>query len=238
MPASPWPMPGVSTITRSWPAAWQAATTSARCSGTSAPEPRVASERKKMPAMVDRVHADAVAEQRPAGPAPGGVDGEHGDPQLVVLVEAEAADQLVGQRRLARPAGAGDAEHGDGPPAGGGAQVVEQVTAQRAGLDGRDGAGQGAGVAGQHVVDRVGGVGGQVDVAGRDDRVDHGGQAQALAVLGREDLGDAVGVELGDLVGHDDPAPAAEHLHVGAALGPRGGRPGSGSTRRGRPGRS
>ncbi len=220
MPASPWPMPGVSTITRSWPAARQAATTSSMRSGTSAPE-RPGGERAHEHArVVDRVHADAVAQQRAAGPAPGGVDGEHGDAELVLVVEAQAADQLVGERRLARPAGAGDAEHGDGPPAGGRAQVVEQVAAQRAALDGGDRAGQGAGVAGEHVVDGVGGVDGQVDVAGRDDRVDHGGEAEALAVLGREDAGHAVGVELGDLVGDDDAAAAAEHLDVGAALGP------------------
>ena len=45
MPASPCPMPGVSTMTRSLPAAFITAITSARCSGTSC-APRVASERK------------------------------------------------------------------------------------------------------------------------------------------------------------------------------------------------
>ncbi len=43
--ASPCPMPGVSTITRSFPAARHTAITSARCSGSSW-DPRVASERK------------------------------------------------------------------------------------------------------------------------------------------------------------------------------------------------
>ena len=60
---------------------------------------------------VEAVHPDAVAEQRAAALAPRRVDGEHRDPQLVLLVEAEAPDQLVGERRLARAAGAGDAEH-------------------------------------------------------------------------------------------------------------------------------
>ncbi len=46
MAASPWPMPGVSTITRSNPAARQAAMTSGSESGTSATDERVASERK------------------------------------------------------------------------------------------------------------------------------------------------------------------------------------------------
>ena len=45
MPASPWPMPGVSTITRSKPAALQAATMSDRDAGTSRAAPRVAIER-------------------------------------------------------------------------------------------------------------------------------------------------------------------------------------------------
>ena len=61
------------------------------------------------------VHADAVAEQRAAALAARRVDGEHRDPELVLLVEAEAAHELVGQRRLARAAGAGDAEHRDRP---------------------------------------------------------------------------------------------------------------------------
>ncbi len=46
--ASPCPMPGVSTTTRSKPAAWVAAMTWSRCSGTCAPAVRVASERKKV----------------------------------------------------------------------------------------------------------------------------------------------------------------------------------------------
>ncbi len=46
MAASPWPMPGVSTMTRSKPAAWQASITSASASGTSAADERVASDRK------------------------------------------------------------------------------------------------------------------------------------------------------------------------------------------------
>ena len=46
MAASPWPMPGVSTITRSLPAALAAAIASVRPSGTSVTAPRVAIERK------------------------------------------------------------------------------------------------------------------------------------------------------------------------------------------------
>jgi hypothetical protein len=40
--------------------------------------------------QVEAVHADPVAEQRAAAAAPGRVDGEHGDPQLVVLVDPQS----------------------------------------------------------------------------------------------------------------------------------------------------
>ena len=60
--------------------------------------------------MLDRVHADAVAEQRAAGLAPRRIDRDDRDLQRVVLVEAEAAHELVGERALAGAAGAGDAE--------------------------------------------------------------------------------------------------------------------------------
>ena len=63
--------------------------------------------------MLDRVHADAVAQQRAAGALARRVDGDDGELQRVALVEAEAAHQFVGERGLAGAAGAGDAEHGD-----------------------------------------------------------------------------------------------------------------------------
>ena len=65
----------------------------------------------------------------------------------------------------------------------------------------------------------VGTLAGEVDVARPDQLVDHAGQPEALAVLRGEDLDAALG-EQGDLVGDDDPAAAAEDLHVaGADLG-------------------
>ena len=111
MPASPWPMPGVSTMTRSKPAALHAAITSCERVGHLGRPPTGGQRAEEHLRRVDRVHADAVAEQRAAARAAGRVDGEHRDAELVLLVEPEAADQLVGERRLARPAGAGDAEH-------------------------------------------------------------------------------------------------------------------------------
>ena len=59
----------------------------------------------------DRVHADAVAEQRAAALPARRVDADDGDLQRVALVEAQAPDQLVGEARLAGAAGAGDADH-------------------------------------------------------------------------------------------------------------------------------
>ena len=47
--------------------------------------------------------------------------------------------------------------------------------------------------------------------------IDHPLEAEALAVLGREDTGDAVRVQLVDLGGHDHAAAAAEDLDVRAA---------------------
>src|SRR5262245_36629667 len=63
---------------------------------------------------MDGVHADAVAEQRAAGLAAGGVDGQDRDLQRIALVEAEATHQLVGQRALARAAGTRNAENRGG----------------------------------------------------------------------------------------------------------------------------
>jgi hypothetical protein len=60
--------------------------------------------------VLDGVHADAVAQQRTAGAFARRVDGDHGELELVVLVEAEAAHQFVGEAGLAGAAGAGDAE--------------------------------------------------------------------------------------------------------------------------------
>jgi hypothetical protein len=64
----------------------------------------------------DRVHPDPVAEQRASAPAAGRVDGEHRNPELVLLIEAEAAHELVGEARLAGAASAGDPQHRDAPP--------------------------------------------------------------------------------------------------------------------------
>jgi hypothetical protein len=131
--ASPWPMPEVSTMIRSKPATLQAAITSGSAWLISLPVSRVARLRMKTRAPCrhgpDRVHADAVAQQRAAALAPRRVDADHRDAQRVVLVQPQAADQLVGQAGLARAAGAGDAQHGTWP--GGG--LAHAVTSCRIG---------------------------------------------------------------------------------------------------------
>ena len=155
------------------------------------------------------VHPDPVAEQRAAALAPGRVDGEDGDAQLVLLVEPEAAQQLVGQAGLAGAAGAGDAKDRDrtGPLAHGGGQLGGAPLLQHG-----DRAGQGSGAPREDLVVRRG-LRGEVGVAGLDEGVDHPGEAEPLAVLRRED-GDAAALQQRDLLGHDDPATTAEDLHV------------------------
>ena len=174
-------------------------------------------ERAEVDAVaVERVHPDAVAEERAATAAAGRVDGDAGDAQLVLLVDAQPADELVGEARLARPARAGDAEHRH--PVGGcralelGAQLVGEVP----GLGGGEGAGDRGAVAGEHGRGRRGRHLPQVGVAGADDLVDHAGEAEALAVLGAEDR-DPGGAQALDLVGDDDPAATADDLDVAGA---------------------
>ena len=130
--ASPWPMPGVSTMTRSLPAALHAAIASVRpvrhLGDRASGGHRAEVDLVAVVAGCRRaVHPDPVAEQRAAAAPPGRVDREDRDAQLVLLVDAEPADQLVGERRLAGAAGAGDAQHRHGALAGGLADRVAGV---------------------------------------------------------------------------------------------------------------
>jgi len=97
------------------------------------------------PVRVDGVHADAVAEQRPAGFSLGRVDAHQRD-ALLGEVDQEPPHKLVHHGGFARPAGAGDAQHGDDREVGldvckGGAEGFGVV------LRGRDAPGQVAHVA-------------------------------------------------------------------------------------------
>ena len=168
----------------------------------------------------ERVHADAVAEQRAAGAAARRIDRDHGD-LPVREVPHEARQQLVAEARLAGAAGAGDAdhrrlvlraperaadlvrflrglalavrafEHGDRRRD---APVVANV--QRAELVVRL-------ARGAHALHHV---------------LDHRHEAHVPAVLGRVDLLDAVLLQHLDLVRGDRAAAADEHADVLAAL--------------------
>ena len=169
--------------------------------------------------MVYRIHADAIAEQRPAGTAAARVDGENADPEPVVEVQPEAAHDLVRERGLAGPASAGDADD-DGAPADshaarqlfatGAVELValhlgEQATERRP-MPGRESVeGHGrrfrfrARAAGDHVVD---------------DPL----EPELLSVRGRVDAFDPVAVQLLDFRGHDDAPAPAEHANAARPL--------------------
>ena len=189
---------------------------------------------------VDGVHPDPVPEQGASAPAPGGVHGQHGDGELVLLIEPETSDQLVGQGRLTRATGAGDAQNGDRVPIPAGPQHVGVGRTDCVGLDAGDPPGQCTMVAGVQGVRRGKWTGSEIAVALLDQEVDHPVEAEPLPVGGREDALHAVGLELLDLRGHDDPAPTpvdqdvfpplvpqsvdqvAEVLHVAALVGADG----------------
>ncbi len=163
---------------------------------------------------VEAVHPDPVAEQRPATAAAGGVDGDAGDAQLVLLVDPQPPDELVGEARLPRAAGAGDAEHRHGAGGRGPGQLTPEGLVEVAGLGGGDGPRHGRAVAGEDRLDRRRCALPQVGVAGGHDLVDHPGQAQPLTVLRAEDR-DAGGTQPLDLARDDDAAAPADDLDVG-----------------------
>jgi hypothetical protein len=171
--------------------------------------------------VLDRIHANAVAQQRATGLAPRRVDRDDRDVQGIALVEAEAAHELVGQRALARAARAGDAERGRLGLGRGrhelGAQLLRDRPVLEAGDEPRQRVRAFEASSLAQRGQRRGQVLRQIDVAGGDDLVDHALQPEALAVLGREDARHTVVVQLLDLGRHDHTAAAAEHLDVGAA---------------------
>ena len=168
-----------------------------------------------------RIHADAVAQQRAAGAATGGVDRHHGDAHLGKIGE-EAVQQFIGDRRFAGAAGAGDAH--DRCLAAGQlpflAQMHQLGFVQRTFLNGAE-----------HVADgdfvEVALVG-DIDAmrlfhrlargAGAAHHVlDHRDQAHVHAVVRVIDALDAVGLQFADLFRGDGAAAAAEHADVACA---------------------
>ena len=162
------------------------------------------------------VHADAVAEQRPAAAPPRRVHGYHRD-LGARKVAHQPRQQLVGETRLAGAAGAGDADdrylvpRACQRPADRFRLPAVVVGALEHGDGARD----------QPVVARIEGT----ELVGRpahrrdacEHVVDHPGQSHAAAVLGRVDLRHSVGLERGDLVGRNGAAAADHHAHVAVA---------------------
>ncbi len=147
-----------------------------------------------------RVHADAIAQQRPAGAAARRIHGDHGD--LPVRERAhETLQQLIGQRTLAGPAGAGDADDRRGALGLGqglayllGGAFIAVPAFQRG-----DAAGNVRMIAG---IERSKGVGRALRGAhAREHVIDHAIESETAAVLGRVNLLDPVRLERGDLRG-------------------------------------
>ncbi len=172
-------------------------------------------------ALIDGVHPDAVAEEGPAPFAPGGIDGQHGNPELVLLVEPEPAHDLVGQRRFARTSRTGDAEYRRRVGRRGGENRLARQLLELPVLRHREGPGQHPLVAGQKAVDVTGCQRCSRVVALGDEGVDHGCQPEGLAVLGRKDPGHPVGLQLGYLGRDDGPSPASVDPYPGATLRPQ-----------------
>ena len=168
---------------------------------------------------VDGVHADAVAQQRATATAPRGIDRDHGDAQLVALVEAEPPQQLVGQRRLARTAGARDAEH---------RHVTRRAAASRIAASSASSAAPASSAV-------IALASSRTDPpmspststpCSRCNGRSHSSiieltiraQAHPLAVVGREDPRDTAALQLLDLARHDHAATAAVDANVAGAL--------------------
>ena len=131
---------------------------------------------------VDGVHPDPVTEQGSPTAAPGGIDGQDGDGQFVLLVEPEPADDLVGQRRFPRSAGTGDAQDRYRPTPGQGLEGIDSGRIDRAGFQAGDPTGQSPLVAGLQRLEWGRGTAGQVAVALLHEQVDHLVETQPLPV--------------------------------------------------------
>ena len=163
-----------------------------------------------------RVHADAIAEQRTAAASPGGIHGDHGN--LPVRETAhEALQQFVGERALAGPAGAGDADHGRGALAARErlADLLGRALIAVPAFERGDAARDLRLVAGIERPERV-----RRALRGthaREHVLDHALEAEAPAILGGVDLLDAVALQLGDLGRGDGAAATDDHADVAGA---------------------
>ncbi len=170
---------------------------------------------------IDRVHTNAVAEQCAAALAPRRVDRDHGDCELVALVQPKPADDFIGQRTLAGAACAGDAQHRHLGGVGRLVQRLDQLRIDRIQFERADHAGQRTPALRQVLVreggDRCRRLATQIVVAFGDHEPDHSLQAHLLAVFGREDARHTVVVQLLDFGRDDNAAATAENANAFAA---------------------
>jgi len=173
--------------------------------------------------VLDRVHADAVTQQRAAGALARRIDGDNGELELVVLVETETAHEFVGERGLAGATSAGDAE---GRHLGLGRSVDDRladVFAIATVLERGDDLCQRTAITlGQrleHLVRLLRRGIGQIEVRALDHAVDHALQTELGTVLGREHMGHAVVVQFLDLGRDDHATTTAENLDVLPTVG-------------------
>ena len=164
--------------------------------------------------MVDRVHADAIAQQRATRLAPRWVNRDDSDAQPVLLIEPEAADQLIGQRRFTGTARARDAEHRRMRHSGALVHGLTQCRIDAARFQRCNQLRECTAIAVDDRLQRGRRISGEVDIAAPHHVGNHAGQAHALAVFWAVDARHAVVLQLTDLGGHDHPAAAAEHLDV------------------------
>ncbi len=177
----------------------------------------------------DRVHADAVAEQGAPALAARGVDGDDGDVEANrpgrcagARISWSVSEDLpappvpvtptTGMRRLAASARTACSSCASAVPFS--SAVISCASArQPCSVWPCQGA----------PISRSGakGTGSQVHVAAHDHVVDHALQAHLLPVLGRVDARDAVGVQVGDLLGDDHAAATPEYLDVAAVALPQ-----------------
>ena len=166
-----------------------------------------------------RVHADAVAEQRATGATAGRVDRDDGNAPLGKVL-CKPVQQLVGDARLAGAARTGDADDryalGQRPLL---AQLGQRIVGELALLDCRDHcrnlarfAGGRAGI-GLRLAARVAGGLGALDQV-----VDHLVEAELHAVVRVIDARDAVVHQLADFLRRDRAAAAAEHLDMAGVV--------------------
>ena len=174
---------------------------------------------------VDRVHADAIAEQRAAALAARRIDRDQRDAELVTLIEPQAAYQLIRQRTLPSAPGARDTEHGHLGRVGRLVQRLDEFRVSHVQFERADHPGQCAPAPGQVLVGDGGERGGrfrpEVAVALGDHQPDHSLQSHLLPVFRREDARDAIVVQFPDFRRDDDSAATAIDANAFAAALPQ-----------------